>query len=158
MRSRWSARKSWPLRCTAICRVCRTGSITSVERLKRYSAVPVSPRGTARRFWIGIRRRARSVSVGRAKTRSVVPAQASAHRRARFALPALRKELVFRPRQTQILAQRLAFVFAPEDAASLQLRHDAGAKIFQAARQIRKHDDESVTGVGFEPLLHLVGD
>src|SRR6266566_1997515 len=33
------------------------------------------------------------------------------------------KEAVFRPRQTKILPQRAALIFAPENPASLQFRH-----------------------------------
>src|SRR5579863_6899941 len=68
------------------------------------------------------------------------------------------EEAVARPRQTEILAQSLTFVFAPEYATPLQFRHDLIDEIVEPARQIRKHDGEAIARLGRQPLFHFVGD
>ena len=68
------------------------------------------------------------------------------------------KKPILGPRQTQIFAQRRAFVFAAEQAAPLQLGNDLDAKIFEPARQIREHHRKAVGALGLDPLLHLVRD
>ena len=45
------------------------------------------------------------------------------------------EEPVLRPRQAQILPQRLAFVFPPEDFALLQLRHDLVDEVVEPGGQ-----------------------
>src|ERR1051325_2606438 len=70
----------------------------------------------------------------------------------------LRKEPVFRPRQPEIVTQGPALVFAAEQPAPLQFRHDPVDKIVEPARYPREHDVEPVAGVSEEPFLHLVGD
>src|SRR5262245_908793 len=67
----------------------------------------------------------------------------SLRRRLDRALAPLRvalKEPVLRPRQTEILAQRPALVFAAIDAAPLQLRHDLVDEVVEPAGQIREGD------------------
>src|SRR5262245_1395565 len=54
------------------------------------------------------------------------------------------EEPVGRPRQPEILAQGFSLVFAPEQAAPLQLRHHAVDEIVEAARQVGEHDGEAV--------------
>src|SRR5712671_808157 len=54
---------------------------------------------------------------------------------------------VCRPRQAEILAQRLALVVAPEDAAALQLRHHAVDEVVEPAGQIGEHHGEAVAAV-----------
>src|SRR6202022_3224844 len=49
------------------------------------------------------------------------------------------KKPVFRPRQPQILPQRLAFVFLPENPALLQFRHHLVDEIVEACGEIREH-------------------
>ena len=44
------------------------------------------------------------------------------------------EEAVGRPRQAEVLAQGGAFVFAAEEAAPLQLRHDLVDEVVQALR------------------------
>src|SRR5882757_7799399 len=65
---------------------------------------------------------------------------------------------VLRPRQPQIFAQGLAFVFAPVDPAPLQLRYDAVDEVIEPSREVRELHGEAVGALGGEPFLHLVGD
>ena len=44
------------------------------------------------------------------------------------------EEAVLRPRQAEVLAQRLALVFAAEHAAALQLRHHAFDEVVEPGR------------------------
>src|SRR5258705_498157 len=62
-------------------------------------------------------------------------------------LSRFRKEPVFRARQAEVFAQRLALVFAAEQAAALQFRHDPVDEIVEPARHPREHDVEPVAGV-----------
>ncbi len=68
------------------------------------------------------------------------------------------EEPVLRPRQAEVLAQGLALVFAPEDAAALQLRHHAIGEILEPAGEVGEHHGEAVGAFAREPFLHLVGD
>src|SRR5262245_4678450 len=70
----------------------------------------------------------------------------------------LREEPVLRSRQIEVLAQRLAFVLAPEPSPPLQFWHDLLAEVVEPARQVWKHHGESVACLGVEPFLHLIGD
>src|SRR5271169_949198 len=70
---------------------------------------------------------------------------------------ALGEEAVLGARQPEILAQRLAFVFAAEEVTALELRHHLVDEVVEAARHIGEHDVEPVAGLAVEPLLHLVG-
>src|SRR5215472_11770706 len=63
---------------------------------------------------------------------------------ARFALSAVRKKLVSRSRQPEVLAQRLALVVAPENSAALQLRHHPIDKVVEPAGQVGELDGEAV--------------
>src|SRR5262249_8549623 len=65
---------------------------------------------------------------------------------------------VRRPRQAEIFAERLAFVFPPEQTAPLQFRHHALDKIVEPAGQVGKHHGETVGAFGGEPFLHLIGN
>src|SRR6185369_2373765 len=80
--------------------------------------------------------------------------------RGRPASPGMRRseKPVRGPRQAEILAQRLAFVLAPKQAAPLQFRHHAADEIVEPAGQVRKHHREAVGAFGGEPFLHLIGD
>src|ERR1700722_16015668 len=66
------------------------------------------------------------------------------------------KEPVFRPRQAEIFAQRLAFIFAPEDFALLQFGYDFVDEIVEPGRQIREHDVKAVAAETGQPFLHLI--
>src|ERR1700730_4381302 len=68
----------------------------------------------------------------------------------------LNKESVLRARQSEILAQRLALIFAPENSAPPQLRHHPPDKIIEAAGKIGKLDGEAVRALARQPFLHLV--
>src|SRR6516162_10742507 len=65
---------------------------------------------------------------------------------------------VCRPRQAEIFAQRLAFVFTPEQTTPLQFRHHSLEEFVEPAGQVGEHDCETVGAFGGEPFLHLVGD
>ena len=80
------------------------------------------------------------------------------HQRGSGLEASLLEKAVLRPRQTEVVAQGLAFVFATEEVAVLQFGDDAVDEIVEAARDPREHDVEAVAGVAVEPLLHLVGD
>jgi UDPglucose 6-dehydrogenase len=58
------------------------------------------------------------------------------------------KETIARPRQAEIFAQRPALVFAAEQPAALQLRHDQADEIVEPAGQIWEHDREAVARLG----------
>ena len=49
-----------------------------------------------------------------------------------------------RARQAEIVAQRGALIFAPEQAAALQFRHDLVDEVVEAAGQVGEHDVEAV--------------
>src|SRR5215470_8063412 len=72
--------------------------------------------------------------------------------------PSRLKEPIARARQPEVLAQGRALVFAPEQAAPLQLGDDAVHEVVETGRQIGEHHGEAVAAVDGEPLLHLVGD
>ncbi len=55
---------------------------------------------------------------------------------------------VLRPRQAEIFAQRLALVFAAEDAAPLQFRHHAIDEVVEPAGQVRELHGEAVGAFG----------
>src|SRR5215470_9991932 len=56
--------------------------------------------------------------------------------------------------EPEVLAQRRAFVFGPEQAAPLQLRNHQRDEVVERAGQIGRHHVEAVAGVGAEPFLH----
>src|ERR1700757_3733423 len=59
---------------------------------------------------------------------------------------ALFEEAVLGARQSEVLAQGLALVFAAKQPAALQFRHDLIDKIGEAAGYVREHDVEPVAG------------
>src|SRR5436309_1922543 len=63
-----------------------------------------------------------------------------------------------RARQPKIFSQRLPLIFATENLPPLQFRHDTIDEIIESARQIWKHDGESIGAFGDQPFLHLVGN
>src|SRR5689334_12198719 len=69
-----------------------------------------------------------------------------------------REEAIIRAWQTEIVAQRLTLVLAPEQTAPLQFRHHLRAEVIEAAGQIGELHSEAVGGFGHEPFLHLIGD
>ena len=75
--------------------------------------------------------RARSGVVERAKGRGVSPR-------------AWTEELILRPRQSKILSQRPALVFAPEQASTLQLGNHPVDEIVEAFGHVGEHDIEPV--------------
>ena len=88
---------------------------------------------------------------------------ASGGRRRVAGAPSLRiivksEEPVRRPRHANSRAQRLAFIFAPEQTASLQFRHHAFDEIVEPAGQVGKHHGGAAGPFGEEPFLHFVGD
>src|SRR5262245_44088526 len=76
-----------------------------------------------------IKARGSKYKVGQAAGRDALAAYAVLRRRG-----GRLEEAVPRPRQAEILAQRLAGVLAPEDAAALQLRHHAIDEVVEPAR------------------------
>src|SRR6185369_9304319 len=68
------------------------------------------------------------------------------------------KEPVRWARQSQVIAQRDAFVVAAEQPTALKLGNDAVDKVVEAAGQIREHHSEAVRAFARQPLLHLIGD
>src|ERR1700722_2964641 len=63
-----------------------------------------------------------------------------------------------RKRQPEIFAQRLAFVFATEQAAALQLRNEQIDDVLDPARYRQRQDVEAVGRAAAEPLFERVGD
>src|SRR5215813_7568888 len=61
------------------------------------------------------------------------------------------------PLEPEVLAQSTALVLAAEQAAASQLRHHQLDKVIKPARQVRRHDVESVATVLAEPFLHVIG-
>ena len=68
------------------------------------------------------------------------------------------EKMIGRPRQAEVFAQRLAFIFATEQAAALQFGNDLIDEIVETAGQIREHDGKAVRAFGLKPFLHFVGD
>src|SRR5215813_663816 len=68
------------------------------------------------------------------------------------------EEAVLRPWKAEILPQRRAFIFLPEQPAPLQLRDHAVDEVVQPLRQIGEHDVEAVATAAHQPFLHLVGN
>src|SRR6266851_8831599 len=64
----------------------------------------------------------------------------------------------FGARETEMIAQRRARIFAPVEAAALQLGHDQVDEVIERAGEIGGHDDEAVRPLGGEPLLENVRD
>jgi hypothetical protein len=54
------------------------------------------------------------------------------------------EELILRPRQSEIFSQRLALVFASEQASTLQLGDNLVDEVLDAFGHVRKHDVEAV--------------
>ncbi len=69
-----------------------------------------------------------------------------------------REKAIFRARQAEIFAQRLAFILASEQSPSLQLRDHLIDKVVQTAWKIREHHVKAIRALRDEPFLHLVGD
>jgi len=65
---------------------------------------------------------------------------------------------VLRTGQTQILAQRNAFVFGSEQATLLQDRDDLIDKIVEPFGKVGEHDVETVAAPFDQPFLHLIGN
>src|ERR1700748_419908 len=68
------------------------------------------------------------------------------------------KKSVLGPWQFEIVAQRLAFVFATENSAPLQFRHHAVDEIVKPSWKIWKLYREAVGALGHEPFLHFFGN
>jgi len=60
--------------------------------------------------------------------------------------------------ESEVIAQRVAFVFRAEQAAPLQLGHYKCHKIVEVAGKQRRGEDEAVAGLGFEPGLEVSSD
>src|SRR6185295_16172487 len=75
-----------------------------------------------------------------------------------FCRAARAEEAIIRAWQTEIVAQRLALIVAPEQTAPLQFRHYLRAEVIEAAGQIGELHGEAVGGFGHKPFLHLIGD
>ena len=60
--------------------------------------------------------------------------------------------------KTEIFSQRLALIFAAEQASPLQFRDDLVDEVVEAARHIGEHHVEPVAAVREQPFLHLIGD
>ncbi len=63
-----------------------------------------------------------------------------------------------RPRQAEILAQRLAGIILVEQAAALQFGNDEIDEIFESTGEIRRKDVESVRRTRDEPFFQRIGD
>jgi hypothetical protein len=61
-------------------------------------------------------------------------------------------------RQSEVFAQGLALVFAPEQASPLQFGNNLVDEIVEALRRIWKHDIEAVATTFKKPLFHSIGD
>src|ERR1700742_1404786 len=61
------------------------------------------------------------------------------------------EEAIAGARQAEIVAQCLALVVLPVDAAALKLRNQFGAEIVERTRQVWELNGEAVGGVGGQP-------
>src|ERR1700748_796075 len=68
------------------------------------------------------------------------------------------EELILRPRQTQVLAQRHASISLAKDPPPPQFRNHKLHEVIQPFRHRREHDIETVTSASFKPRLHRIGD
>jgi hypothetical protein len=131
-----------------------------VNDLLRSEAIPLSrgrliekPSEETESSWTSPRHanRATSAVVERAKRRrDVRPRAGSIIRRS--------EELILRARQSQILSQSLALIFAPEQSSPLQLRNHLVDEVLEAFRHVGEHDVEAIATLLEKPLLHFVGD
>jgi hypothetical protein len=60
--------------------------------------------------------------------------------------------------ESEVMTQRMAFVFRTEQAAPLQLRHHKCHEVIEIARKQRRGENEAVTGLGLKPGLEVIGD
>src|SRR5258705_1117918 len=60
--------------------------------------------------------------------------------------------------QAEVVAQRDAGVVVAEHTTTLELGDDDPDDVLIRARAVRRRDDEAVTCVALEPLLHLIRD
>ena len=70
----------------------------------------------------------------------------------------LDRPAIMRKRQPEIFAQRLAFVFATEQAAALQFGNEQIDDVFEPARKGQRQNVETVGRAAAEPLFERVGD
>src|ERR1700757_511758 len=68
------------------------------------------------------------------------------------------KESVLRAWQPEISSERCSLIFAAQQPARLQLRHDAIDEIVESSGEVGEHNVETVGGFGEEPFFHLVGN
>src|SRR5579872_1913503 len=112
---------------------------------------------------VGAKRRVRGLDYGETVTPhpNPLPQGEGAYRRRRT-IRTLSRYVLTKPhiwaRQAEMRAEGFALVSFAKQAALAQERDHLGDEEIELMRQHRRHQVEAVGGLGFEPVLHDIGD